>query len=229
MAFIYKIHQEADIVRALIANTEINYEIYKHATDYYDEYEALHLMKELFVAPFCFVENYKRDFWNKHMGYLVFTTMVPWKNDIHQHVVDEMEHRRRPCVPDLCDNVEDFLYNHTRWNESNLYCFTKDGCYPTVKDIKGNDLYKKAVDVTCGAVKGWALSEEKWRPYYEHGLDHYKIKFTPEIDDFIEFKSVQVPLKKPNKITKQNSRSDTVIPDENCLSTPVKRSSYFQI
>lgn len=218
MALVYYVRNIGDVIRALVANDEMNHHILQHAVDNFNEYEAHHLLKELYLAPYCFVKNYAR--WGENDGHVIFTPMVPWLNDIHSHVRDEME-LQRPVVPEAKKSAEAFLDNVVHDDEYNLYYFANHGYYPTVEDLREKDLYQEVIRVSCAAMKWETPSSADWRKYHGNCIAYYHAS-SPTIDDFVNFNTA-AQFKKRSMIFKDN-----VIPDENDrYSTPVKRSSYF--
>jgi hypothetical protein len=153
MAFVYPIRDPTDIALALIANNEFNSRILKQANRYFDEYEHQHVLKGLYVAPFCFVKFLpKWRSWDTVEGYLVFTPINPWLTDLHQHVRDDMKFSRSRMVPDIHNSVENFLTPLLRADETDLFTFTEGGYYANAKDLERNDLYEETMKVTCAAM-----------------------------------------------------------------------------
>ena len=190
MALIYTVEKPSDVVVALLANDEFLGRILNYATDYFDDYQSEFLLKELYAAPYCFVDwtRQSKSHNEKRYGLLIFTAMVPWTNEIYRHVRDEMDHLKRPMIPHLFENVDEFLQKYlSRTDGNEVHTFTKHGFYLTVDDVKENDFDERAMTVTCAAM-GWEIPSE-WRKWRQDGLNWLHMKSSPSIDHFINFKA----------------------------------------
>ena len=94
-----------------------------------------------------------------------------------------MEHARKLKVPDVVDSVEKFLDNYLQSGGTSVHIITKDGCYPTTKDVE-EDLYQRAIHIGYSAM-GWKVPTE-WRQWYGEALTNLGIK-APTIDEFNNF------------------------------------------
>lgn len=203
MALVYTIRRPTDIVSALVANDEFLGRILKYAVDFYDDYQSDFLMKELYAAPYCFVEwtHQSKSHYGDPLGFLIFTSMVPWMHDIYQHVRDEMDHQRRNMVPYLYENVDQFLQRYLGQTDGNgVHTFTKHRCYPTVNDLRENDLDEQAMTATCAAMR-WEIPSD-WRNWRQDGLNWLQMKSSPTIDDFMNFKANQSRTTRDDNIQK---------------------------
>ena len=195
MVFVYSIDSPADIVRAFIDNDDLLSRVLNHVNEYPDEYEHCQqaLMKELYVAPFCFVRHQPRSYYGRKtyqddgdpQGFLVLMPMVPWYNNIHKGMIDEMEHERRRCnVTEIVHCVEQFLDEYLKLGGTSVHTITKDGYYPTPKGVQEEDLYEKAIHISCSAM-GWNVPAN-WRQWHIESLTQLGIK-APTIDEFNNF------------------------------------------
>jgi hypothetical protein len=157
MSLAYPIYNVKDLAEAFAAKDEFISALSCHL--YQNRDYIMDPTDDYYVAPFCFMSTLNSLRNDNAVGFLVFSSMVPFmrkrEHDAAINQVKRYGHHKAPTV-----GTVDSFQKCLKLTERDIWTFTSDGCFPAAEDVS-KALEDEAIRVVCDLMK-WRFPSN-WR------------------------------------------------------------------